>query len=191
MLGALKTPDAHRVSYIERKCFEGTVEKKKSNKVDGEQALAVWKEYLPGKYKLPYSGGTRFLKAVDTWIKEEKTPLGLDLSVRPNTLNLIKDWLDEMKATDNIVIESPQLAQPAQPAMQLALRSRPRGDERVPKRQRTVLEIMTKADEDSRKTFEETKTRAQQMFDETMTKAEEEKLNTMAKAEEEVRRYLK
>ena len=194
-----------------------------------EEALDDWVKLLDMRVQQTRKGGDKFLFEIADVVKNKNTPKtlngsreGIDLSDRPATLNLLSEWckrtavklkvnindprattLQDILRTAQANHEEVQVGQErAQPDPQIAQQYRPRDDER----QRTVLEIMTKADEDSRKTFEETQTKAQQMFNETMlqtmakaeeeklktmAKAEEEKLKTMAKAVEEVRRYLK
>jgi len=199
--GGKETAAAKFLGYVWRRCNTGYPEKDKQKikRVNEDTSIKEWKEVLDGRFALPQAGEKAWVMLILKIAIDKRTPKGHDLSDRPATLNLLTEWCDRKQKEKGYELTSEESnnfleitrrmdarredvqarQEHALPIVPSAQPYRPHGDERIPKRARTALEIMTQAGKHARKTF-----------DERMTKAEEEARKTMANAEEEARNAL-
>ena len=204
--GRQKTAETKHIGDLARRCLTGYSEKmKKYDLYNEEKALKDWKEFLDLRYKQKSKGGKAFVMTIVQIVKDKKTigtphdPTEVDLSKRVDTLKFLTEWckakvaengwdlnLPESKDFHEISQRTDTRREDVQAWQELALPTvpsaqpdRPRGDERIPKRARTALEIMTQAGERARKTFEERMAKAEEEARKTMDNAEEEAWNTL------------
>ena len=83
-----------RAAHLCFRCYTGfdKMDKEKKRRIDQDQAIVEWTEFLSKRVKQDFSGGAKFVFEICRIVKEKQTPKGLDLGDRPALLEKLANW---------------------------------------------------------------------------------------------------